>query len=53
MWWRHGYTYSGHATACAVALGNLAIVEREGLLDEAARLEMTIARKRPVPAGRP
>jgi adenosylmethionine-8-amino-7-oxononanoate aminotransferase len=39
VWWRHGYTYSGHATACAVALGNLAIIEREGLLDEALRLE--------------
>ncbi len=45
VWWRHGYTYSGHATACAVALGNLAIIEREGLLDEAARLESTLATK--------
>lgn len=43
VWWRHGYTYSGHATAAAVALGNLAIIEREGLLDEAARLETTLA----------
>ena len=43
VWWRHGYTYSGHATAAAVALGNLAIIEREGLLDEASRLESTIA----------
>jgi putrescine---pyruvate transaminase len=33
---RHGYTYSGHATACAGALVNLDIIEREGLL-EAAR----------------
>lgn len=45
VWWRHGYTYSGHNTACAVALGNLAIIEREGLLDEAARLETTLATK--------
>jgi putrescine---pyruvate transaminase len=45
VWWRHGYTYSGHATACAVALGNLAIIEREGLLDEASRLEATLASK--------
>ncbi len=45
VWWRHGYTYSGHATACAVALGNLAIIEREGLLDEASRLESTLATK--------
>ena len=27
----HGYTYSGHPTACAVALENLAILEREQL----------------------
>jgi adenosylmethionine-8-amino-7-oxononanoate aminotransferase len=40
--WRHGYTYSGHATACAVALANLDLVEREGLLAEAARLEHTL-----------
>ena len=33
-----GYTYSGHATACAAALANLAIMEREGLLDEAVRI---------------
>jgi adenosylmethionine-8-amino-7-oxononanoate aminotransferase len=35
---RHGYTYSGHATACAAALANLAIFEREGLLGEAGRV---------------
>ena len=29
--WMHGYTYSGHATACAVALANLDIMERENL----------------------
>src|SRR5207253_1660750 len=33
--WRHGYTYSGHATACAAALANLDIVEREGLVERA------------------
>jgi adenosylmethionine-8-amino-7-oxononanoate aminotransferase len=43
VWWRHGYTYSGHAAAAAVALGNLAIVEREHLLDETTRLESTLA----------
>lgn len=42
VWWRHGYTYSGHATAAAVALRNLEIIERENLLDEAARLETTL-----------
>ena len=45
VWWRHGYTYSGHATAAAVALANLAIIEREGLLDEASRLESTLAER--------
>ncbi|TPK10604.1 aspartate aminotransferase family protein [Mesorhizobium sp. B2-5-9] len=29
----HGYTYSGHPVACAVALKNLEIIEREGLVD--------------------
>ncbi len=28
----HGYTYSGHPVACAVALANLALIEQEGLL---------------------
>lgn len=32
---RHGYTYSGHATACAAGVANLAIIEREGLLERA------------------
>jgi putrescine aminotransferase len=31
----HGFTYSGHATACAVALRNLRIIEEEGLVDRA------------------
>jgi len=51
VWLRHGYTYSGHATAAVVALGNLAIIEREGLLDEAARLETTLAAKLGALAG--
>lgn len=34
--WRHGYTYSAHATACAVALANLDILDREALI---ARVE--------------
>ncbi|MDZ4104263.1 MAG: aspartate aminotransferase family protein [Hydrogenophaga sp.] len=29
----HGYTYSGHPVACAVALANLELMEREGLVD--------------------
>jgi putrescine aminotransferase len=48
-WLRHGYTYSGHATAAAVAMANLDIIERENLLDEASRLETTLAdRLRPL-----
>ncbi len=35
---RHGYTYSGHAAACAAALANLDVIEREGLLGEARRI---------------
>ena len=30
-----GFTYNGHPTSCAVALANLAIVERDNLLDRA------------------
>jgi len=30
--WMHGYTYSGHAAACAVAIANIDIIERDGLL---------------------
>jgi putrescine---pyruvate transaminase len=29
----HGYTYSGHPVCCAVAMENLAIIEREGLIE--------------------
>lgn len=31
--WMHGYTYSGHATACAVGLKNLEIIEAENLVE--------------------
>jgi putrescine aminotransferase len=33
----HGYTYSGHPVAAAVALGNIAIMEREDLPGRVAR----------------
>lgn len=36
--WMHAYTYSGHATACAVGLANLAVIEREGLVARAGML---------------
>ena len=37
--WRHGYTYSGHATVAAAALANVEILEREGLAERALKLE--------------
>jgi putrescine aminotransferase len=43
VWWRHGYTYSGHTTACAAALANLDIIEREGLDTRARSLEGPLA----------
>ena len=36
LMWRHGYTYSGHATAAVAATVNLDIVEREGLVAKVA-----------------
>jgi putrescine aminotransferase len=33
-----GYTYTGHATACAVAMANLDIIERERLVERAAEV---------------
>ncbi len=41
---RHGLTYSGHATACAVALANLDVIEEEQLVERAARLENVLAK---------
>ncbi|MDE0171433.1 MAG: aminotransferase class III-fold pyridoxal phosphate-dependent enzyme [bacterium] len=41
--WRHGYTYSGHATVAAAANANLDIIEREGLVRSAAVLEAKLA----------
>jgi adenosylmethionine-8-amino-7-oxononanoate aminotransferase len=40
---RHGYTYSGHATAAVAALANLAIMEREDLPGRALDLERRLA----------
>ncbi len=39
---RHGLTYSGHATVCAAAHANLDILEREGLVDRVRRLETVL-----------
>ena len=40
--WRHGYTYSGHATVAAAALANLDIIEREDLCARALELEVSL-----------
>jgi adenosylmethionine-8-amino-7-oxononanoate aminotransferase len=39
---RHGLTYSGHATVCAVANASLDILEREGLVERVRRLETVL-----------
>lgn len=39
---RHGATYAGHATASAVAMTNLDILEREGLVDRVKELEQQL-----------
>ena len=40
--WRHGYTYSGHATATAAAHANLDIMERESLPERARAFESEV-----------
>ena len=37
-WFTAGFTYSGHPVACAAGLKNIEIMEREGLLANAARV---------------
>ena len=45
---RHGFTYNGHPVGAAVALANLAIIEREGLLQRAVQTgERMLDRLRP------
>ncbi len=41
---RHGLTYSGHATACAVAQANLDVLEEEDLVARVAALAPVLAR---------
>jgi adenosylmethionine-8-amino-7-oxononanoate aminotransferase len=43
LWFRHGYTYSGHAAGCAAAMANLDLIEREGLVERVAALEPVLA----------
>ena len=33
--WMHGYTYGGHPAACAAAIANIDLIERDGLIDRA------------------
>jgi len=40
----HGYTNSGHPSCCAVALKNIEIIEREGLLENSARMGEVLLR---------
>ncbi len=42
---RHGPTYAGHPAACAAALANLDILERDGLLARAGELEGALERQ--------
>lgn len=42
---RHGATYAGHATACAVAMANLDVLERDGLVARAADLEVLLRKE--------
>lgn len=39
---RHGATYAAHPTCCAAALANLALLERDGLVERARSLEGTL-----------
>jgi adenosylmethionine-8-amino-7-oxononanoate aminotransferase len=39
---RHGSTYSGHPTCCAAALANIAILEREGLIERGRENEQAM-----------
>lgn len=43
-WLKHGYTYSGHATACAAAMANLDIIEEERLIERVGQLEAELPR---------
>lgn len=42
---RHGATYAGHATACAVAMANLDVLEQDELLPRVVELENLLAER--------
>ena len=39
---RHGVTYAGHPTCCAAALANMALLERDGLLERGREQEQAL-----------
>jgi putrescine aminotransferase len=41
----HGFTYSGHPVACAVALANLAVIESEDLVSQCEAKGIILRRK--------
>jgi putrescine aminotransferase len=43
--WRHGYTYSGHASVAAAALANLTIIDSEDLAGRVRDLEPALGRR--------
>ena len=49
----HGYTFGGHPVSCAVALANLDVMEKDGLLDQVqaneAAFRSTLERLRDLP----
>jgi putrescine aminotransferase len=40
----HGFTHSGHPVACAVALANIAVIERENLLARVREMSAVLAK---------
>ncbi|MFD2131602.1 aspartate aminotransferase family protein [Pseudogracilibacillus auburnensis] len=38
----HGFTYSAHATACAIALKNIEIIERENVVENVQAMELEL-----------
>ena len=49
----HGYTYSGHPVACAVALENIRIMQDEKMIDRVRRLSPYLKEKMSTLAGHP
>ena len=42
--WMHAFTYSSHPVGCAVALANLDLIEREGLIERGAKMGARLQR---------